>query len=288
MSPIDPCIGDLYIGILGLTQVERLTIRSVCSLTHSRNRVYRVLDAEKYSDAQIMLVDADDDRSLDLWRSSPLCQAGCPALLISRHAELVNASSYALSRGGFAARLVKMLDQIAMNELHCFADTVGGNPGPNEGATDFISTGSQPALAHLPRALLIDDESAVQVKMNALLSLKGLSMDVAGSAADGIRMMSANRYAIVFLEATLPDLDGYTACRRIKASDRASTPIVMLTRRGSAFDRMRGLMAGCNRYLVKPLAVRTLNKALHEIIPEQMHAMASASGAFPALPVGEA
>jgi len=52
--------------------------------------------------------------------------------------------------------------------------------------------------------------------------------------------------------------------------------IAILTHRGSAFERMRGLMAGCNRYLAKPIAVQTLNKVLHELIPAQMLAVATA------------
>jgi two-component system cell cycle response regulator len=275
---------DIAIGMLGLTQVERLTVRSVCSLTHSRGRGYRLLDAENSSDAQIMLVDADDASSLELWRTSPMCHIGRPALLISRDAEVVNAAPYALSRAGFAARLVRLLDQIAACELDGVTSVVGGDEVSTAGSAEFLATGSQSAL---PRALIIDASQAVQFKMSALLNLKGLGADVVDTAADGMRMMHAGRYAIVFIEADLPDMDGFTACRRIKAADRAFTPIVMLTQRSSAIDRMRGLMAGCNRYLVKPIAVQTLNKVLDEVIPEQMQVAATASGAFPALPVGE-
>jgi two-component system, cell cycle response regulator len=284
MPPNSPSHPPIRIGILGLTQVERLTVRSVCSLTHSRHRAYRLLDfqadeATSPLDAEIMLVDADDPRALELWRASPMYHAGRPALLISRRAEVIEASAYALSRSGFATRLVKSLDRIVDRALHPSDDVVGGDEPPLDGATDFVITGSQAALSSLPRALIVDDSPAVQSKLSALLNLKGLGADVAVSAAEGMRLMSNGRYAIVFLEVTLPDMDGYTACRRIKAADRAFTPIVMLTHRGSAFDRMRGLMAGCNRYLVKPIAVRTLNKVLHEIVPEQMMTAATASGA---------
>jgi len=281
---------DFHLGILGLTQLERITVRSVCSLTHSRSRVYHVLDPEDCVDADVMLVDADDPRAVELWLASPMCRAGRPALLIGRHPDIVTASAYTMSRTGFTTRLVKSLDQIAVREFHCFADVVGGD-AMGDGADDFMHTGSQPSLAALPRALVIDDAPAVQAKMSALLSLKGLSADVVNSAAQGLERLHSNRYAIVFLEVILPDLDGYTVCRRIKAADRAFTPIVMLTHRGSAFDRMRGLMAGCHRYLVKPIAMQTLNKVLHELIPAQMLAMATAprdvSRASPALNGGE-
>lgn len=287
MSPAS----SIAIGILGLTQVERLTVRSVCSLTHSRSPAYRLLDDEATLDSPgleltIMLVDADDAHALETWRASPMYHAGRPALLISRRAEVIEASTHALPRSGFAARLVKMLDRILEQELHR-VDVVGNDEAPPEGASDFLITGSQVALSSLPRTLIVDDSPAVQSKLSALLNLQGLSADVADSAAEGMRLMSTNRYAIVFLEAALPDMDGYTACRRMKTADRAFTPIVMLTHRGSAFDRMRGLMAGCTRYLVKPIAVRTLNKVLQEVIPEQMQAAADASGARPVLAADE-
>jgi twitching motility two-component system response regulator PilG len=322
------------IGLLGLTQLERLTVTSVCSLTQSRTRGFEVLQPERCAEADIMLVDADDECALQLWNASPVRRSGQPALMISRDPQALNAYPYSLSRAGFAARLVRRLDQITVQEFRYFRSmTIGGDhaatgefartgrreidardigtgayqqfsntsiedtapypqlrmnaPAPGAFESSGMVTGINPGLHALPRALVIDDCLVVQAKMRALLSMHGLTSDLVDNAEQGVELMRTNRYAIVFLDIVLPGMDGFTACRQMKAIDRTFTPIVMLSSRGSPIDRMRGHMAGCQRYLTKPIAIDTLQKVLCDFIPAETLTMAAASvsGAHRALPV---
>src|SRR5215831_5086999 len=108
---------EFLLGILGLSRVERMTVTSVCSLTRSRSRGYTVLDAERSEEADIMLVDADDGEARLRWENSLLRRTGKPALLISRDFDSMRTQPYLLPRANFAARLVKVLDQIPIQEF---------------------------------------------------------------------------------------------------------------------------------------------------------------------------
>ena len=291
-----------HIGILGLTQIERLTVASVCSLTQSRACHYQVLSPERGIEADIMLVDVDDERALQMWQASPLYRSGRPALLIGRDPAAVTGYPYVLPRSSFAARLVRQLDQITLQELRYFrgmtigADTANARPADlralDTGMFEHLNaaqpgqTGAHTGLHALPRVLVIDDCVVVQAKMRALLGMHGLSADLVDNAEQGIELMQDTRYAVVFLDIVLPGMDGYAACRQMKATDRACTPIVMLSSRDSALDKMRGHMAGCNRYLTKPIAIESLQKVLHDFIPAQTLTLATAavSGRHRALP----
>jgi DNA-binding response OmpR family regulator len=102
------------------------------------------------------------------------------------------------------------------------------------------------------RVLLIDDDQKL-----ARLLVKGLEeerfvVDVAHTGGSGEEMASVNRYEVIVLDWLLPDRDGLAVARRI------STPILMLTARDSAEDRVTGLNAGVDDYLTKPFAFREL------------------------------
>jgi two-component system, cell cycle response regulator len=230
---------EFLLGILGLSRVERMTVVSVCSLTHSRARGYRILPEEHSVDADIMLVDADDATARGLWESSTAHRNGRPALMISRDPNLVGPQPYCLPRTNFATKLVKILDQITIREF------------------EFVA-----------RALVIDDSAVVRTKMRTLLELHGIEAQLAEDAESGIRYAATRRYRVIFLDVVLPGMDGYTACRQIKNADKHAPPIIMLTSRDSPFDKIRGVMAGCSRYLTKPIAVDDLHKVLREFAVE--------------------
>jgi two-component system cell cycle response regulator len=259
---------EFLLGILGLSRVERMTVTSVCSLTRSRPRGYSVLTAERSAEAHIMLVDADDGAARQSWEASPLRRKGKPALLISREFDALRTQPYMLPRANFAARLVKILDQITIHEFKFLPELIVG-----DGATAMTNlpqpiaqTGSHRQVA---RALVIDDSMVVLTKMRTLLGLHAIETDIAHDAEHGMELMRLGRYDIVFLDIELPGIDGYAACRKMKTMQADAPPIVMLTSRDSTFDKIRGVMAGCSRYLTKPIAADSLGKVLEEFLPRR-------------------
>lgn len=112
-------------------------------------------------------------------------------------------------------------------------------------------------MAEQARILVVDDEPAVQ---SSLLRALALEHYEAAGASDGIAAIErlANQpYEAVILDVAMPRMDGLEVCRRMRAGgDR--TPVLILTARGEVDDRVAGLDAGADDYMVKPFALREL------------------------------
>jgi len=262
--------GEFLLGIFGLSRIERMTIASVCSLTRSRPRGYSVLEPERSEEADIMVVDADDGAARTRWELSPMHHKGKPALLISREFDALRTQPYLLPRANFAARLVKILDQITIQEFKFVPElVVGDSSAVEKGFGLRLEQTARNTAQRLARALIIDDSMVVLAKMRTLLGLHGMQTDIVSDAEHGLKLLQTNRYDIVFLDVELPGIDGYAACRKMRALGSAVPPIVMLTGRDSTFDKIRGVMAGCSRYLTKPIAGEALTKVLEEFVPQR-------------------
>jgi twitching motility two-component system response regulator PilG len=259
---------EFLLGIIGLNRVERMTVASVCSLTQSRPRGYTVLPEERCQDAHITLVDADDAQARQRWQASPSHARGRPALLISRNVPALGETPYTLSRANFAAKLIKILDQITIREFNFVPELVVSDSSAKFDDTITMLAKQETRMREPARVLVVDDSLAVRTSMKALLELNGLVADLAADAHEALALLMAQRYSLIFLDVVMPGMDGYTACRQIRAADKNAPPVVMLTGRDSAFDKIRGVMAGCSRYLTKPIAVDALNKVLTEFLPK--------------------
>lgn len=255
-------------GILGLSRVERMAVASVCSLTHSRARNYAVLAPERSADADIMLVEADSPNACEQWVSSLACRNGRPALMITQDLARADQRAYALPRAHFATRLLRILDQIAIREFKFVPELIIGETHAAPATFGLNPPGATVQCDGLRSVLVIDDSVVVRTQMRTLLGLHGLHADVAETAEEGLALMRTKRYEIVFLDVVLPGIDGYGACRQMKSVRPKAPPIVMLTSLDSPFDKIRGVMAGCSRYLTKPIAAAALCKVLQEFLPE--------------------
>jgi two-component system, OmpR family, response regulator len=107
------------------------------------------------------------------------------------------------------------------------------------------------------RALIVEDEPRMRDLIRRGLEAEGLSADVAGSGEEALWMTKAHDYDAVVLDVMLPDLDGFEACRQLRAAG-VWAPVLMLTARDAVEDRVAGLDSGADDYLVKPFAFAEL------------------------------
>lgn len=104
------------------------------------------------------------------------------------------------------------------------------------------------------RVLVIDADPKAADYVRRGLAQEGYNVEVAHDGESGLARARREPPDLVILEVTLPDVDGLEVCRRLQAGDRTDVPILMLTARDAVADRVAGLDAGADDYLVKPFA----------------------------------
>jgi DNA-binding response OmpR family regulator len=116
----------------------------------------------------------------------------------------------------------------------------------------------------VPRILLIEDDLRLAEMVSSYLGEAGFSVTHAATGNAGIGLATRDGFDALILDLMLPDIDGLEVCRRVRA--RAGTPILMLTARGDAMDRVVGLEMGADDYLPKPFEPRELLARLKAIL----------------------
>ena len=114
------------------------------------------------------------------------------------------------------------------------------------------------------RILLIEDDSRLAAMVSEYLGGAGYRVSVAAAGGAGMRMLEREPYDALVLDLSLPDMDGLEVCRRLRA--RWDLPVLMLTARGDAMDRIVGLELGADDYLPKPFEPRELLARLRAIL----------------------
>jgi DNA-binding response OmpR family regulator len=103
------------------------------------------------------------------------------------------------------------------------------------------------------RVLVVEDDLQLAATLRRGLEEAGFSVDHARTGHDGLESATATPFDIVVLDIMLPGMDGIEVCTELRRA-RVDTPILMLTGRDTVADRIRGLDAGADDYLVKPFA----------------------------------
>ncbi|HSZ68786.1 MAG TPA: response regulator transcription factor [Solirubrobacteraceae bacterium] len=120
-------------------------------------------------------------------------------------------------------------------------------------------------MAEPTRILVVDDEPAVQHALSRALGLERYEVAQAADGQQALERLGADAYDAIVLDISMPRIDGLEVCRRLRqGGDR--TPVLMLTARGEIDDRVAGLDAGADDYLVKPFALRELMARLRALL----------------------
>jgi len=112
--------------------------------------------------------------------------------------------------------------------------------------------------------LVVEDEARMAGVLQRALKEEGHAVDVAGDGLEGLWLATENQYAAIVLDVMLPGMDGFELCRRLRESG-AWAPVLMLTARDAVTDRVRGLDAGADDYLVKPFSLMELAARLRAL-----------------------
>jgi len=139
--------------------------------------------------------------------------------------------------------------------------------GQDDTAEKEMNKGS----AHI---LIVDDEPKVRLLLRRCFEGEGYKVTEAGGSAEALQLLSQSTFDLVTLDLNLPDGDGLTVAREIRA--RLSTPIIMVTGKGDTIDRVVGLELGADDYITKPFHLREVLARVRAVLRR------SAAAAVPA------
>jgi len=116
-----------------------------------------------------------------------------------------------------------------------------------------------------PRVLVAEDDRSVRESLVLALGLEGYDVDAVGDGEQALEAVLAQEPDAVLLDVMMPYLDGLTVCRRLRARG-SKVPILMLTARHEVSDRVSGLDAGADDYLVKPFSAEQLDARIRAVL----------------------
>jgi DNA-binding response OmpR family regulator len=110
------------------------------------------------------------------------------------------------------------------------------------------------------RILVVDDDENILSLERTILEQKGFEVTTAGGGAEALEIIGQNDFDLVLLDVMMPEIDGFTVCRRIKEEPRTKeTPVIFLTAKGGGEALAEGFESGAIMYINKPF---TANKLL--------------------------
>ena len=115
------------------------------------------------------------------------------------------------------------------------------------------------------RLLVVDDDPALARTLRRALGIEGYRVETAHDGLEALQRMSADPFDALVLDVSMPRLDGLALCRLLRER-RDRVPVLMLTAREAIADRVAGLDAGADDYLVKPFALDELNARVRALL----------------------
>jgi two-component system, cell cycle response regulator len=277
------------VALIGFTPFERSTFEAFFRLAARRSPCYLYTDQAQRAD--VVLVDADRPEAMADRRATPqrsvyvgargvdgqLAHLPRPINMMGL-LKLLDGCAYARSGLTQPAPLIEVLSAPKMA-----ASPVWGNVRPAPATVlDFapappppmapriVQPGLWPAtpaneagamsellVSRMDNILVVDDSDIALRFMATVLGRFGYDVQLARSGEEALQRVAEQHFEFVFLDVTMPGIDGYQTCKLIKKrpypAGRAAPSVVMLTSRAGMVDKMRGTLSGCDAYLTKPL-----------------------------------
>jgi twitching motility two-component system response regulator PilG len=268
------------VGLIGILEEDDRYLQAAFANSAHRNITYRLVPYDNGPD--ILLVNADAPVSLVQWvkyREAIIQVKGkAPPTVVMSRVRSFDTKHYQMRSPLITLRTLGILDQVATNELGAQQELAFA-PGPVQPPVPIPVTPAQPpAAAAVPvaeapppipaapapavapsartseiRALVVDDSLPVRVQMKQALLPVTSRIEFAEDGEKALELIGHNAYDIIFLDVILPGMDGYEICKVVKSGAHRHTPVIMLTSASSPADRVKGKLAGCDTYLIKPV-----------------------------------
>jgi two-component system, cell cycle response regulator len=277
------------VSLIGFSAFERSTLEAFFRLAARRSPTYvHVADAAK---AQIVLVDADKADAAAHPQAEPARSVYIGAR--GRDGQLghmprpINMMALLRLLDACGAQLAPAAEAVPVTRVGAIAAPapapVRTAPAPLNAAAPATpkvvelpaprrdeGPRSELTVSRLDNILVVDDSDIALRFMANCLGRFGFDVHLARSGEEALNRVSKEHFEFVFMDVTMPGLDGYQTCKLIKkrpyTSGRRPPTVVMLTSRGGLVDKMRGTLSGCDAYLTKPLQQDALMRVIGDRI----------------------
>jgi len=122
-----------------------------------------------------------------------------------------------------------------------------------------------PSVTSVVRVLLVEDDATVRQTLARQLTQAGMTVQSAGTGPEALEAYAEQPADVVLLDLMLPGLSGLEVCRRLRGI-RPDLPVIMVTARGEEHERVHGLHAGADDYVVKPFSTRELELRIRAVL----------------------
>ncbi|OCX64486.1 two-component system response regulator [Thioclava sp. SK-1] len=125
-------------------------------------------------------------------------------------------------------------------------------------------------MADPRHVLIIEDEDNIAIALDYLMTREGFTHDRIATGAGAVERIRGTRPDLVLLDIMLPEVSGFEICQQVRADhgcDRVK--ILMMTARGSAMERRKGLALGADGFIAKPFDLQELRTAVHEMLDRE-------------------
>ncbi|MBW1721529.1 MAG: response regulator [Deltaproteobacteria bacterium] len=117
------------------------------------------------------------------------------------------------------------------------------------------------------RILIVDDDEMVLIALQELLGPEGYEIEAVSRGLEALKKLDEKKYDLIMLDVIMPEMDGYELCRRIRERDEhKETPLVFLTAKSRDEDQAKGMEAGADQYLPKPISPDKLLSIVSDIL----------------------
>ncbi len=274
---------NIELQALNLTTDVRLILSGLCRISTKRPIKYSLTDSESESSESdsVLIINGEDEHSVRRWEELKTSDPQLTAVVINNDDLHDNVTTYSVARESLGMKFLHLLDAIVNTRKEAIAKLAPAPEAKDDKAQNAFTTPekvdqkvaeisvakkiAKAAAATQKRALIVDDSASVRRQLSEFLKRRNLNVEEASSASEALQKADERTYDIIFLDIVMPEMDGYKACKKIKKSKHCGeTPVVMLTSKSSTFNKARGILAGCDAYLTKPVKVPLLKQVLLE------------------------
>jgi twitching motility two-component system response regulator PilG len=261
------------IASIGFDEQEQNVLLSLVTLAKNRQPRFILFDTSPDKNkrpANVLVVNADKPEAVQRWSAYIKLNESKTAIstvMVSNDPPPAKPGEKILyvKKPLAATRLLTILEEVVILEHGYTAPAaIAGEITTGQGAATAPIAGG--AVNHIA-ALVVDDSLPVRIQMKKALRHIAGRVDFAETGEAAEKLIRDNTYDIVFLDVILPGVDGYDICKMIKKDpQKRKTPVIMLTSNSSPADRIKGKMAGCDTYLIKPVNQDIFKEVIHEYL----------------------